>query len=88
MGHAGIRQLMTVCSLTNHLGAEAIGSLLSLKAEFPGATNCHATKCRIHVYDITTQWYIGNLIFTQRQINLQQIVPGAVFCFSAPRPKT
>jgi len=51
------------------------------KTDFTCATNCHATKCRIDLYDITTRWYIGNLIFVQRQIILQVIVSGGFFAF-------
>ena len=35
------------------------------------------------VYDITTRWYIGNLIFRVRQIILQEIVQKDFYCLFA-----
>jgi len=35
------------------------------------------------VYDITTRWYIGNLIFIVRQIILQEIVQREFYCLFA-----
>lgn len=37
------------------------------------------------VYDITTRWYIGNLIFRVRQIILQEIVQKDFYCLFATR---
>jgi len=42
---------------------QLVSSPKLLRVDFTGATKCPATKCRIRLYDITTQWYIGNLIF-------------------------
>ena len=67
---------LAVCSVIMTLD-NAVSSPVLSKADFAGATNYHATNCRIELYDITTRWYIGNLIFIQRQIILQQILSGA-----------